>query len=87
MHATKVKRFTLSFCSEPTSPFMIVTQAALKGSFTMRVFPRAPVNVQPIPTPRRTGDTNKKKQRSEFHIHIAKLVYLDTHNQAVVTLD
>lgn len=32
-------------------------------------------------------DTDKEKQRGEFHTHIAKQVYLDTHNPAVITID
>ena len=40
-----------------------------------------------VPTPRLKlgiGETDKKKQQCEFHIHTAKLVYLDTHNQVVI---
>lgn len=66
--------------------------AAQGGSFTRpSPFSRACVAVIPastgLPTPPLcTRDTNKKKQRSKSHIHIAKLVYLYTHNPAVITI-
>ena len=64
----------LSF--DPTSPSTIGNMeliAAFFGSFTMVRFSGARVAARLV-TPGRTGDTDKKKQRGEFHIHIAKLV-------------
>ena len=78
---------------DPTSPITVRLDliAAIGGSFAMLSFSRAPVSWGPIiswvPTPRGTGDTGKKKQCNKFDIHIAKLVYLDTHNPADVTID
>ena len=74
-----------------TSPVELVTVtftidliAARRGSFTMHtIFSGARVSVI-LPTPRRTRDTDKKKQRDEFHIHIATL---DTHNPTIITID
>jgi hypothetical protein len=72
---------------DPTSPVTIANTeliAAAVGSLTVLRFLRALVAAL-LPTPRRTRDTDKKKQRGEFHIHIAKLVYLDTHNVVNIT--
>jgi hypothetical protein len=89
-----VKKSDVRILIDPTSPIKNVRpdlRAALGGSLAMRLLLRALVSWVPsvswVPTPRRTGDTDKKKQRSKFHIHIAKLVYLDTHNPADVTID
>ena len=72
-----------------TSPVKLVTvgctsnrRAARVGSLTMLSFFRAHFALIPasgdLPTPRRTRDADKNKQGSKLHIHIGKLVYLDT---------
>ena len=62
---------------DPTSPPTIGNIeliAAAIGSLTMKRFSRARVAVWLI-APGRTRDTDKKKQRGEFHIHICKAGY------------
>ena len=76
INATIRKRHMLhSF--DPTSPSSIGNierLAAAIGSLTMKRFFRARVAVWLI-APRRTRDTDEKKQRGEFHIHICKAGY------------
>lgn len=73
LDATNRKRRMLrSF--DPTSPSTIGNIeliAAAIGSLTIERFFGAHIAVWLI-TPRRTGNTDKKKQRGEFHIHICK---------------
>ena len=67
----------------------VLLLAAVQGSLTTPILIRAHRAIQWAQTPMcyRTRDTDKKKQRSEFPIHITKLLYLDTHNPAVITTD
>ena len=71
---------------DPTSPSAIgiveLITAAI-GSLTIESFSRAGVAVGLV-APRCTRDTDEKKKRGEFHIHIVKLVI---HNAAVTTTD
>ena len=62
---------------DPTSPPTIGNIeliAAAIGRLTIERFSRASVAVWLI-APRRTRDTDEKKQRGEFHIHICRAGY------------
>ena len=76
LNATERKRRMLgSF--DPTSPSTIANIkviAAAIGSLTIERFSRASVAVW-LKTPGRTRDTDKKKQRGDFHIHVCKAGY------------
>lgn len=73
------------FVATPSESIEIrVTQTAFLGSLSCSY---SITHTQWAVTPRRTRDADKKKQRSEIHIHIAKPVYLDTHNPVVITIN